>query len=185
MSNKTSDTDAFALSLLEESKRFLEKAKSADSEDVPPFLHAALLLAFSSLEAHVNAMAEDFATEFTDLTQHEVGVLREKEVRLEDGHFVVSNTLRMVRLEDRIRFICNRFGKKKPIDFSEAWWNRLIEAGRLRNELTHPKGYVAVEIKAVAAAIEGIIGTLDAMYLGIYGRSFPAAGLGLDTHLEF
>jgi hypothetical protein len=183
MSNN--NVDAFALSLLEESKRFLEKAKSADPEDAPPFLHASIFLAFSSLEAHVNAMAEDFAAEFTELTVHEIGLLREKEVRLEDGQFVLSNTLKIVRLEDRIRFICTRFAKKKPVDFSESWWNKLNDAVRVRNDLTHPKGYVALKAEHVADAIEAVIGTLNAMYLGIYGSAFPAAGMRLDTHLTF
>src|SRR5665213_53023 len=183
MKDKVNDADAFALSLLEESKRFLEKAKAADPEDIPPFLHAALLLSFCSLEAHVNAIADDFATEISDLTLHEIGPLREKEVRLEDGRFVLSNTLRMVRLEDKIRFICSRFGRKKPVDFSESWWTKLTDAIRVRNELTHPKGSVALKAESVAAAIEAIIGTLDAMYLGIYGNGFPAAGLRLDTPL--
>ena len=55
------DVDAFASQLLEEAKRFLEKAViDGDAEGESGYLHAALNLAFSALEAHVNSIADDF-----------------------------------------------------------------------------------------------------------------------------
>ena len=49
-----SQIDDFAQSLLEESKRFLEKAQSEESaEGAHAYMHASLMLAFSPLEAHV------------------------------------------------------------------------------------------------------------------------------------
>jgi hypothetical protein len=175
--------DAFAITLLEESKRFLEKAKGADDGGGKAFLHSALLLGFCSLEAHVNSIAEDLASTM-DLTPHEVGLLREREVRLESGVFRVSNTLRMVRLEDRIRFLCARF-PRNPVDFSAAWWSKLGQASDLRNALTHPKDDVPLEFEAVASAIEAIVDTLDAVYVGVLGRPFPIFGLRLDSLLDF
>ncbi len=54
-----SGIDAFATELFEEAKRFLEKAKEADNEEgKKAFLHAALLVGMSSLEAHINAICE-------------------------------------------------------------------------------------------------------------------------------
>ena len=53
-----SEIDAFATELFEEAKRFLEKAKEAvNAESERAFLHAALLLGISSLEAHINAIS--------------------------------------------------------------------------------------------------------------------------------
>lgn len=183
MTVSAQDNDAFALSLLEESKRFLEKTSSADADGKEAFLHAAILLAFCSLEAHINAIADDFASEM-ELTPHELGLLRELEVRLENGRFEVTNVLRMVRLEDRIKFICVRFARKK-VDFTEPWWSRLAEATKLRNALIHPKGHVLLEVKAVSLAIEAIIDTLNAVYSGVFDRPFPAVGLQLDSRLTF
>jgi len=183
MTDPAKDRDAFAISLLEESKRFLEKAKASDSAGREAFLHAAILLAFCSLEAHINSMAEDFAC-FMTLTPHELGLLREREVKLDNGRFEVTESLRMVRLEDKIRFICDRFAQKK-VDFTAPWWSRLGDASKLRNELTHPKEYVPLEINAVSSAIESIIATLDAVYTAVYNRRFPAAGLQLDSELTF
>ena len=78
--------DVFASSLLEESKRFLEKATEDEEPATSAYLHASLLLAFSALEAHVNAITEDFSSR-SELTPHEIGVMREREVRLEKGVF--------------------------------------------------------------------------------------------------
>lgn len=183
MTEQEKDRDTFALSLLEESKRFLEKAKDSSDAGKEAFLHAAVLLAFCSLEAHINSMAFDFA-EHMELTPHELGLLREKRVRLENGRFEVTESLEMVRLEDKIRFVCDKFAKNR-VDFTSTWWSRLAEATKLRNELTHPKKYVPLEIRAVSLAIEAIIDTLNAIYMGIFGRAFPAAGSRLDSEMTF
>jgi hypothetical protein len=72
------DFDLFANRLLEEAKRFLEKAKeSADSEAEAANLHAALILSFCALEAHINSIAEEFAAH-ADLSVHERAMLLER-----------------------------------------------------------------------------------------------------------
>ena len=52
--------DEFASSLLDEAKRFLEKAAVRDAGETA-YLHAALMLGFCSLEAHTNAISDDFS----------------------------------------------------------------------------------------------------------------------------
>jgi hypothetical protein len=51
------ESDKFSIQLLEEAKRFLERADDSDTPDA--FLHAALLLGFSSLESHLNGVADE------------------------------------------------------------------------------------------------------------------------------
>jgi hypothetical protein len=178
------DIDDFATTLLEESKRFLEKAKEASDTLVrEPNLHAALMLAFSSLEAHVNAIADEFST-IGDLTIHEKAVLLEQEVRLEDGEFKLLSTLRIIRLEDRIQFLHNRFSGKK-LDRSQPWWSSLNHAIKLRNRLTHPKDAAQIQESDVRNALQSIVDGLDALYRAIYRRSFPAAGRGMNSKLNF
>jgi HEPN domain-containing protein len=92
--------DDFAFSLLEEAKRFLERAKR-ECRLGHPILHAALLLALCSLEAHVNAAADNFAKR-QELSLHEIGVLLERDVHLVNGQFQMTEKLRNSRLEDRI-----------------------------------------------------------------------------------
>jgi hypothetical protein len=147
------------------------------------YLHAALLLAFSSLEAHVNAITEDFISR-SELTPHEIGIMREKEVRLEKGVFEVSNSLKIVRLEERIEFLHARLSGTR-VNRSDVWWSRLSDATKLRNKLTHPKEPLMIDDQSVGAAIQSIIDTCDALYKAIYKRGFPVAGLRLDSQLNF
>ena len=85
------DIDSFARQLLEEAKRFLEKSRDADDESAArnAYLHAALMLAFRCLEAHLNAAADDFVRR-GDLSLHDRSVMFEQEVRLENGEFVLK-----------------------------------------------------------------------------------------------
>jgi hypothetical protein len=178
------DIDDFATSLLEEAKRFLEKAVEESEPAVQnAYLHAGLLLAFSSLEAHVNAIAEEFAGR-PELTPHERGILLEKEIYLKDGEFRIGG-LRMYRLTDRIEFLHNRF-TGTPLDkASAAWWSDLGNATDLRNKLTHPKEAQVVSVESVRRATHCVIDAIDALYQAIYGKKFPAANRGLQSRMEF
>src|SRR5438105_4558960 len=99
-----SEADEFSKSLLEEAKRFYEKSISESTrEGKTAYLHASLNLAFCSLEAHVNGIADDFVTR-PELSIVEKSLLAEREIRLEKGQFVLADTLKMSRLEDRIEF---------------------------------------------------------------------------------
>jgi hypothetical protein len=177
------DIDDFATSLLEEAKRFLEKAvEGKDNARRDANLHAALMLAFCSLEAQVNAIAEEFCSR-PELTPHDKGILLERAVRLEDGEFTLGG-FRMYRLEDRILFLHRQFSGKR-LDKSAAWWPQLKRAMDNRNKLTHPKGAHPVTVENVRDALAAVIASLDALYMAIYKKGFPAAGLALDSLLTF
>jgi hypothetical protein len=178
------EIDLFANQLLEEAKRFLEKAR--DSSDVAAeaaYLHAALMLSFCSLEAHVNSIAEEFSLR-PDLSAHEKGLLLERVVGLEDGAFQLRPGIRMAKLEDRIEFLHAKFSGK-PIDRSSAWWGQLNNATSLRNQLTHAKIVPAIDERSVRMATQAMIDTLDVLYQAIYKRKFPPAGLHLQSSLNF
>jgi hypothetical protein len=178
-----SEIDEFASSLLEESKRFLEKARD-QTGDVgrDAMLHASLVLAFSALEAHTNAIADEFSLR-QDLTIHEKALLLEQEVRLENGGFV-SSGLRMYRLEERILFLHQKFGGR-ALDRTSPWWSDLASATSLRNQLTHPRARPNISISDVSRAVEAIISALDTLYEAIYQRGFPAVNRGLQSRLGF
>ena len=177
------DIDEFAISLLEEAKRFLERA-STESDPVghAAYLHAALLLAFCALEAHINAVAEEFAGR-PELSPHEQGILLEKEVRLEDGEFRLKG-LKIYRLEERFSFLHRKFSGK-PVDKNAGWWSELLGAIDLRNRLTHPKQAQSVNVNSVQIAIRAIIYSIDALYRNIYKKGFPAATRGLQSRVDF
>jgi hypothetical protein len=177
------EIDEFASSLLEQSKRFLEKANDRQNEAATQaYLDAAMMLAFCALEAHTNAIADDFSTR-SDLTPSDKGVLLEKEIRLDNGEFTMGG-LRMYRLEDRILFLHRRFGGK-PLDRTTSWWSELSSAVDLRNQLTHPKKIPDVTLKNVTRAIQAIIEAIDALFQAIYHTPFPSAKRGLQSRFSF
>ncbi len=178
------EIDLFANQLLEEGKRFLEKAsESDDPATIDANLHAALMLSFCSLEAHINAISEEFSAH-ADLSVHEKALLLEKEVRLEAGEFKLQTVLKVSRLEDRIEFLYVRFSGA-PMDKSARWWANLGAATKLRNELTHVKTVPKVSANAVQQAIEAIIGVLDALYNALYATKFPPASRGTKSRMNF
>lgn len=178
-----SDIDTFASSLLEESKRFLEKATESDEEEaISAFLHASVLLAFSSLEAHVNAVADEIASR-QDVSVHDRGILLEMKVELRNGEFVLQgNDLKITRLSDRI-LVLHRLGMKPNVD--GPWLGRLKAATDLRNKLTHPKSVPTIGVNPVRIAIEAVVETIDALYVAVYKTRFPAAYRRLHSKLTF
>ena len=50
------EADSFSIRLLEEAKRFLEKAGDASGDERAAYLHAALMVGFSALESHLNGL---------------------------------------------------------------------------------------------------------------------------------
>lgn len=178
--------DQLASQLLEESKRFLEKARDPASDEAArdAFLHSSLSLAFSSLEAHINSMAEDQLLR-TDLTPHERGILSEKRVELQNGRFEVLSGLQMYRVEDRLQFLWTRCSTAPPFDRNLPVWGQLKDSLRLRNGLTHPKEMVTVTVEAVERCLRAIIEIIDIAYLRIYKRAFPAKSKDLHSSMTF
>lgn len=178
------DIDDFATQLLEEAKRFVEKAKDFPGSGAESAnLHAALILGFCALEAHVNAMALEIEL-VSSLTIHERALLLERDVRLVNGVFEMGNGLKMAKLEDRIQLL-HRLIPGKQLDREVPWWSALGNAVALRNELTHPKAAASIRRDAVERALQAIVDTVNSLYLAVYGRKFPAASLGLQSRLTF
>jgi hypothetical protein len=179
------EIDEFASLLLEEANRFLEKTGSdADKTAQTAYSHAALLLAFCSLEAHVNAIADEMSA-VKDISVHEQAFLLERDVRLDQGAFVADPaSLKMWRLEDRIMFLHRRFSGQ-ALDKGAPWWGDFKGAMDLRNKLTHPRQAPSIKPDAAKRAIAAIIEALDALYLAIYKRNYPMTQLGLHSQLDF
>jgi len=178
------EIDAFAHQLLEEAKGFLEKAREvAIGKTKEAYLHAALNLGFCALEAHLNAIAEDFLT-LPNLSPHERSILSERKVDLEHGEFRITNQLQVYRLEDRILFLCTRFSKKTSLNRKAAYLGQFKEALDLRNDLTHPKTPAMVTERSIERALMAILQVLDVMYQRIYSRKYPGRKRGLSSTIE-
>lgn len=181
-----SEIDAFATELFEEAKRFLEKAKeAANAESERAFLHAALLLGISSLEAHINAISQEMF-ERPALNVLDSSVLSEKEFIFDKGEYKLTNKLKIYNLSDRILFITKHFTLKgKQLDTNAIWWSKLHQGIEERNSLIHPKAKHSIAYEQVKSAFEGILGTLDGIYMVLYNQHFPALGRQLDSEMSF
>lgn len=178
------DVDEFSRALIEEAKRFYEKALlETDAEGKYAYLHASLLLGFSALEAHVNGIAEDFLVR-TDLGILERSILAEEDFKLEDGEFKIHSQLKMYRLEDRIEFLYRKFSSV-PIDKDFWWWRGFKSGINLRNRLVHPKESPILSEPSVKNALEAILETLNVLYKVIYGSPYPVAKRGLQSTMKF
>lgn len=182
-----SDIDAKATLLLEEARRFFERSEQspAQSEGQVAFLHAAILLAFSSLEAHVNAVADEMALR-SGLGVLEKSVLLEKDYTLDKGKFKLANKLKIYRFEDRLTFLLANFSNPPtPAWTKEVWWSDLTDGINLRNQLVHPKSTVSIDTNAVEKALVAIVACLNFLYQNIYRRPFPSARRGINATLTF
>jgi hypothetical protein len=178
------EIDTFATELLEEAKGFLEKARvTAIAKNKDAYLHAALNLGFCALEAHVNAIAEDFMT-LSDLSPHERSILSERKIELEQGEFRITKQVQIYRLEDRLLFLCTRFSKKAPLDRKAVYWGQFKDALKLRNGLTHPKTPAVVTEASIERALLAIIQVLDVAYRRIYRKKYPGRKRGLLSTIE-
>jgi len=178
------DADVFAAQLLEEAKRYLERTPSAqDQQSKEANLHASLLLAFASLEAHLNSIADDFLVR-PDLSPLDRSILAERELVLEDGEWLVTDKLKMYRIEDRIEYLHRRFSPT-PLDKSSTSWSALKAGLQARNRLIHPKGPERLSEGGVRQSLQAVIDVLDTMYHALYKRPFPAARRGLQTTMNF
>jgi hypothetical protein len=180
-----SDIDALASALLEEGKRFLEKAQEVTDDTAKhAFLHAALSLGFSSLEAHVNSIVDD-QLERTDLSIHERAFLSERKVELRKGTFSLLDSLQMQRIDDRIALLWTRCSVEQSFDYQSATWSHLKEGIKLRNALTHPKEATELTIDQVSRSLLAIIDVIDTAYVRIYGKNLPAKNRGIQSSLSF
>lgn len=178
------DIDAYAVQLFEEAKRFLEKAQdSEDTDGSRAYLHAAVVLSLASLEAHVNAIADEFLT-LDDLSLLDESILAERDVALKNGVFEVTAALKMYRLDDRIRFLFCRFTTAGSASATD-WWSGVKAAMRMRNNIIHPKADARVTESSVTRVLQSELDCLNALYKALYKKAYPGWNRGLSSKLSF
>lgn len=182
-----SDIDNFCINLFDEAKRFLEKSKdkNIDSKACQAYLHASLLLGFCALEAHINAVSEEFCESKTHtFSVLDKSILNEKSFELKEGEFVLSNHLKMYRPIERYEYLYFKFSETK-IDKSVPWWSQLSQANDLRNKLTHPKNLLILNIKDVQKSLNAILEAINALYKKLYDSEYPKYSRKLQSSMEF
>ena len=176
--------DEFCTELLEESKRFFEKSKEEnDPEAQKAYNNASLLLAICALEAYINGISEEICLAHGYPLQIKSALL-EKEIRLENGEFALSGSLKMSRLIDRIEIIYRKH-MQRPISDSEEWWIDLKQGIDYRNRLVHPKDALNISIEMLERVIRAVIGCLTALYKAVYKRKFPKGTATITSSMTF
>ena len=180
------DIDSFASELLEEAKRFLERAKSDPSDEgKSAFLHAAILLVVCGFEAFTHSISDEMAAR-EGLSIPELSILKERKYVLDKGVYCLTKNQQMYRLLDRVEFIFARFSlNSERIDRECKWWTKLHQGIELRNSLVHPKERQNLTYDQVKTVFEGILEALDVLFRALYGRHFPSSGRQLDSRMTF
>jgi hypothetical protein len=177
--------DEFSSRLLEESKRFLEKAiqdKTKEGEEA--YLHSSLVLGFAALEAYVNGIADELLVD-AGTPVMDRGILSEREVGLVDGQFrVLPDRLKIYRLEDRIQFLYRKY-TKRAVDKNTEWWKEILSGIHLRNQLVHPKDLPSLSSKKMEQILKAIVKTIDVLFHAVYKEGFPIAGKGINSSMTF
>jgi hypothetical protein len=177
--------DEFCSSLLEESKRFLEKANETKNDKAKhAYYHSSILLGISALEAYINGIASDIVL-VKDVPIIEKALLSEKDIELRKGTFKLTNRLKIYRLSERIEYLYNKFSGHQLDSVQEKWWSDLKFSLQLRNNLVHPKDEIPIDKKQVEKLLKSVINCLTCLSKFIYGKEFPFKNLGLQSKLTF
>jgi len=178
------EIDQFASLLFEEAKRFLELSLSHNTEEGrTAYLHAALSIGVSSLEAHLNAISEEMLLK-RDLSILDRSILTELDYSLKNGEYILTNNLKIYRILERYEFLHNRFGRLK-LDKNQNWWSKLSNALEARNNLIHPKKNIKITEEIVKSALEGILNALDSIYFSLYKKKYPSIRRKLQSKMVF
>ncbi len=176
--------DEFSINLLEEAKKFFEIAKTSDDLIAQKaYLHASLLLSISCLEAFVNGIALDFKNA-SALSLHEKAFLQEKEIRIKNGAFSITDQLKMRRLIERIEFLFIKFNKDL-LDKRSKWWQNLKIGILLRNNIVHPKESHDIQVKQIEQTLLSVIECINNLFKAIYKKKLPSYNRGLNPKLIF
>lgn len=174
--------DSFSTQLLEESKAFLEKARTTESFIQSAYLHSSLLLAMSALEACINSIVEELLVEpYRDkYSVYEQALLLEKDIKFDRGEYTLGNGLKTSRITDRIEFLYYKYTGKK-LSGNYSWYSSLKQSIELRNKLGHPKGHLQLTVNQVEVSVLAVIDTINELYKAIYKKKFPAFDRGIKT----
>lgn len=172
--------DSFATQLLEEAKVLLEKSNKEDHFVKTTYLHSSLLLSISALEACINSVTDELMIDsYRDkFAIHEQSLLLEKEIRFDKGEFVLSNSLKMSHITDKLEYLLFKYTGQK-IDGTTDWYYNLKQSIELRNKLVHPKSDLLVSTKNVEVAILSVVNAINALYMAVYKRKYPSYDRGV------
>lgn len=161
---------------LEDANYFASEAKSCETDkDSRRLYRASVFCAMSAIEAFINEIGDTFSKGGTAFPPYEIAFLVDKKFAISKGagEFTVQETSEYHRLEDKIRFLINKF--IPSFDFKDPLWSRFKDFKKLRDNLVHPRdtedslppSEYETKVKIGLSAIGDLMNTLCG---GIFGR---------------
>ena len=177
----SSEADAFSILLLDEAKRFLEKANAGSGDERVAYLHAALIVGFSSLESHLNGIADELSARPQESLLSK-SILLEKELKVVKGKWELGRE-RFYSIEDRLSFLLAQYADKDPSTF--PWWSELKSGIKTRNDLVHPRTAVELDPADIERYLGAIVSALNDVYFAVFAKGHPAFNRGLQSKMFF
>lgn len=114
----------------------LHARECKDDREAKRFYRASVFYAASAIEAFINFIGDTLIKGDT-LESYEVALLTDKKFGLMDGHFQVIEKFTLYGIEEKIRFLLNKFDP--TLDLSRfAPWSQYNEFKDFRNNIVHP-----------------------------------------------
>ena len=137
------------------------------------YLRASIFYSVSAVEAFINYVGDTLSTRGA-FPSYEIAFLTDRRFDAVDGQFRILDVPKYQRLEDKIRFLLNKF--VPSYDFSDTSWRNFVEFKRFRDALVHPRDsddtISASEYeRRVRSGIEATLGLIDCLCLGVFGRN--------------
>jgi hypothetical protein len=124
---------------LNDADYFFNQAKASKSDEAlaKRFFRASIFSSFSAIEAYINFIGVTFEIGKV-FKPFEIALLTDKKFEFNGKEFELTEKLEFKRLEDKLKFILNKFIPEFNFE-KEKCWSSFKEFKKLRDELTHPK----------------------------------------------
>lgn len=125
---------------LEDAYHFAAEGRgSSDDKVARRFYRASIFCAMSAIEAFINEIGDTFSKGGSAFPPHEIAFLIDRKfgITKNAGYFDVQETPEYHRLDEKIRFLINKF--IPDFDFQSASWSRFKEFKKFRDGLIHPR----------------------------------------------
>ena len=125
---------------LEDAHYFAQSGQKAgdagDEREARRDYRVAVFCLGSAMESFVNFIGDVFATGGA-LEPYEIAFLTDKRFGIDAGQFIILEQNEFHRLEDKLRFLINRF--VRGFDFNSASWSKLLAFKKFRDDIVHPR----------------------------------------------
>jgi hypothetical protein len=137
------------------------------------YFRASIFYSVSAVEAFINYVG-DTLSKSNDFPSYEIAFLTDRRFDVVDGQFAILDVPKYQRLEDKIRFLLNKF--VPTYDFSDAPWCDFIEFKKFRDVLVHPRDSddtisTSEYERRLRSGIEATLSLIDCLCLGIFGKN--------------